>query len=222
MNAIVVTTPFGSVGIDCLQPLSLPMIVELSQLMLPGTRTGLTYVMRYLENLTAAEAENILSNNLGLMFVGESRPNGYVPTSADGASDGAREVAKAKALATALGTQIGNITLTCDLEGMGGGADDTIAYANAWADAAQNGSCGAMAYVGAGVPLTPAQLYGLHDTLYFHSLSNVQQVTEADYAMLQAYPTQTLDLGGAGKLQADVSFVYRDKRGRAPTLLRAA
>lgn len=40
--------------------------------------------------------------------------------------------------------------------------------------------------------------------------------------MLQCYPTQTLDLGAAGAHAFDVSIIYRDKRGRAPMIFRAA
>jgi hypothetical protein len=209
---------FGAVGIDCLEPLTLGMLIEISQLMLPGTRTGISWIGRYLENLTAEELENAFSCNLSVLLIGESPANGYIPTSQDGTTNGGREVARAQALSIK-GIQVG---IVCDLEGMGGTSDETIAYANAYGNAVMSAGFQCIAYVGAGVPLTPEQLYELDETLYWHSMSSVQEVAVVDYAFLQAYPTQTLNLGSAGTLEADVNFVYRDKRGRAPYLLAAA
>jgi hypothetical protein len=207
----IVMCPFGSVGIDCLTPLTPALLAGLRTYTLPGTKTGITFVIRYLENLTAQEVQDILDAGFGLIVVGESRANGYIPSATDGASDGQREVNKI----VALGLQ--GITAGCDLEGMGGNAQNTIDYANAWATAVV-ASAKCMAYVGAGVPLTSQQLYQLQDTLYWHSLSSVQNVAVCDYAMLQAYPTQTLHFGNGLSLEADINFCYRDKLGRAPMM----
>jgi hypothetical protein len=209
----VVIVPYGAVGIDCLTPLTPAMLLALKTYVLPGTKTGITFVIRYLENLTATEVANILAAGFGLIVIGESRPNGYIPSAADGTADGQREAAKVNALGLPHGLTVG-----CDLEGMGGTAADTIAYANAWAQAVVAVGL-AMAYVGAGIPLTPQQLWLLLDTLYWHSLSSVQQVAVCDYAMIQGYPTQTLDLGSGLTLEADINFCYRDKLGRAPFMV---
>lgn len=216
---IVVPAPFGAVMLDCLVPLVQADLDALASYALPGTRTGVTLFGRYLENLTAAEANLILGHpaRYGLLCIGESRPNGYVPSAAQGAQDGAREVAKYNALGFPKGGGI-----VWDAEGMGGTAADTTASGNAYAQQVQANGGQCIAYVGGGVPLSPGGLYALLETLYWHSLSNVQQVATVDYAFLQAYPTQTLDLGPAGQKQFDVSLIYRDKRGRAPMMLQAA
>jgi hypothetical protein len=216
---VVTPAPFGAVMLDCLEPLDQAVLDACANYVMPGTRTGVTLFGRYLENLTTAELALIINHpaRYGLLLIGESRPNGYIPSAADGAQDGAREVAKRRALGIPSGPGI-----VCDLEGMGGTGPDTTAYANAYAQQVQGASDQAIAYVGAGIPLSAAGLFALLDTLYWHSLSNVQQVATIDYALLQAYPTQTLDLGAAGKRAFDVSFIYRDKRMRAPMMVQAA
>ena len=216
---IATPAPFGSVMLDCLVPLTQTDLDALADYVLPGTRTGVTLFGRYLENLTAAEAGLILNHprKYGLLCIGESRPNGYVPSAAQGAQDGAREVAKYNALSLPKGGGI-----VWDAEGMGGTAADTTASGDAYAQQVQGNGGQCIAYVGDSVPLSPAGLYALLETLYWHSLSNVQQVAVCDYALLQGFPTQTLDLGAAGQKQFDVSFIYRDKRGRAPMMVQAA
>lgn len=206
----------GAVGVDFLRPATLAEIRALAQMTLPGTSTKLTFVERYLENLTLAELTGYFAAGLGVLPIGESRANGYVPTSADGDADGAREVAKMFQLGVPLTGPI-KPTVGCDLEGMAGSAGDTQAYSIAWCRRVQQYFL-AMVYEGAGVPLSPQQLYTLPFTLYYRSLSNVQPVANVDYAMYQGFPTQTLPLP-TGPMQADLDVVFRDKRMRAPTML---
>jgi len=216
----VVAAPFGAIMLDCLQPLTQAVLDALAPpYSLPKTNTGITLFGRYAENLTAPELALILGHpaRFGLILIGESRANGYVPSASQGAQDGAREVAKRKALGLPAGGAI-----VWDAEGMGGTAADTRASGDAYAQQVQAAGDQCIAYVGDGVPLTPGGLYALLETLYWHSLSNVQQVATADYAMLQAYPTQLLDLGAAGVRAFDVSLIYRDKRSRAPMMYRAS
>lgn len=219
MTPEVLAAPFGSIMFDCLEPLSQSMLDAYATFVLPGTYSSVAIFGRYLENLTPAEVARILSHprRYGLLCIGESRPNGYVPSAMQGQQDGAREVARYNALALPRGGGI-----VWDAEGMAGTAQDTTESGNAYASAVQGNGNQCIAYVGAGVPLSPSQLYALRETLYWHSLSNVQQVATCDYALLQAYPTQSLDLGAAGVHQVDVSLVYGDKRGRAPMIVRAA
>jgi hypothetical protein len=216
---IVVPAPFGAVMLDCLAPLTQADLDALADYALPGTRTGVTLFGRYLENLTATEVALIINHprRYGLLCIGESRPSGYVPSATQGAQDGAREVSKYNALGLPRGGGI-----VWDAEGMAGSPADSIVSGNAYAQEVQGNGNQCIAYVGGGVPLLPAQLYALLETLYWHSLSNVQQVATCDYAMVQGYPTQALDLGAAGQKAFDVSFIYRDKRGRAPMMVQAA
>lgn len=211
-----VEVPFGAVMLDMLTPLTPEFLKQMRGLVLPGTRTGVTVIGRYLENLTVAESDNILAEGYLILPIGESRPNGYIPSAGEGTVDGSREVSKARALSYPTPVHI-----VCDLEGMGGTAQNSIDYADAWAENVQAPGYGAIAYVGAGVPLSPSQLYFLQETLYWHSLSSVQEVATCDYAMIQGYPTQTLYLPGGYVLPADVSFIYRDKKGRGPIAVAA-
>jgi hypothetical protein len=207
---IVTEIPPGSVGCDFLSPLSREQIAAFAAYTLPGTRTRFTFVERYLENLTVVELQGYLDEGLIVTFVGESRPNGYIPTATEGAADGAREVARAHALGVPTGPGIG-----CDLEGMAGTTADTQAYAKAWCSVVQPAGLRAYCYEGAGVPLTPQQLYSLPFTGYWRSLSNVQPIANVDYFMYQGYPTMTLQLS-TGPLQVDLDCVFRDKRLRVP------
>jgi hypothetical protein len=209
----VVDIPLGSLGADMLTPLTPQVAFALSSFILPGTRSRLTYVMRYLENLTPSELAGILSTGLGVTLVGESPPNGWIPTAIRGSSDGLREVTKARALSIPNG-----ITITCDLEGMGGTSQDTIDYSRAWCDIVQHAQDIAACYVGSGVPLTPTQLFQLPFTRYIHSLSNVQQVAVVDYCVVQLFPTTNLGLP-TGALPVDLQVVQQDKRGRLPTMV---
>lgn len=215
----VVAGPFGGIMFDCLEQLSQATLDAYGSFVLPGTYSGVAIFGRYLENLTADEVALILNHprRYGLLCIGESRANGYVPSTMQGMQDGVREVNKYNALALPRGGGI-----VWDAEVMGGSAQNTIDSGNAYAGAVQGNGNQCIAYVGAGVPLSPTQLYALRETLYWHSLSSVQQVATCDYAALQAYPTQSLDLGAAGVHQVDVSMIFRDKRGRAPMIVRAA
>jgi hypothetical protein len=215
----VVIAPFGGIMLDCLTPLTLPVLDALADYVLPNTYTGVAIFGRYLENLTAAECSLIFNHprRYGLLCIGESRPPGYLPSTSQGQQDGAREVAKYNALGLPRGGGI-----VWDAEGLGGASADATASGNAYAAELQGNGNQAIAYVGDSVPLSPAGLYALLDTLYWHSLSNVQQVATCDYAMIQGYPTQNLDLPVVGYRSFDVSAIWRDKRGRGPMMLRAS
>ena len=204
----IVEIPVGAVGLDMLAPLSADKAAEMASTALQGTRTYPMFFERYVENLTRGELDGILATNSGVILVGESRGEGWIPSADFGAMDGERVVSKRKALDAPPG-----VTIVCDLEGMGGGPVEAIAYVNAWCRVvqAEDADCG---YVGAGVPLTPSQLYALPFRLYYRSLSNVQPVAACDYSILQAYPT----IEHCG-VEVDVDFVQRDKKGRLPRMI---
>lgn len=212
----VIPIPFGAVGIDCLSPISPAQAREIAAYVLPGTRTGVLFVERYLENLTAAELAGLFAADLGVAVVGEGRTSGW--DAASGAADAERELGRAAALALPAGASP-LLTIGCDTEGMAGCAPaDAIAYGDAWGWAVANGGFAPEDYVGEGVPLTPQQLYGLPFTGYWRSLSNVQQVAGADFNKFQAFPTQKLALA-SGPFAADVNFVTMDKKMRLPSMV---
>lgn len=177
MTIEIVAAPFGSCMFDCLVPIEQSTLDALALTsygyVLPGTRTGPAIFGRYLETLTVEEVARILNHPMhyGLLLIGESRPNGYIPSTEQGTEDGQREVSKRKALGLAAGGGI-----VWDGEGMGGTAEDVTYSANAYAEQLQHAGDQAIAYVGAGIPLSSVGLYALRQTLYWHSLSNVQPV----------------------------------------------
>jgi hypothetical protein len=215
----VTEIPFGSVGIDCLSPISPAVAKEIAAYVLPGTKTGITFVERYLENLTAAELEGLFAADLGVALVGEGRVSGW--DAASGAADAERELARARALELPAGSSP-LLSIGCDLEAMENcTVADATAYGSAWGQLIVRAAFAPEGYVGDGVPLSPVQLYELPFVHYWRSLSNVQQVAVADFGKFQLFPTQTLRLA-SGPFAADVNFVCRDKKLRLPSMVLGA
>jgi Domain of unknown function (DUF1906) len=212
----VVDIPPGAMGADMLTPLSPSVAFALYSFVLPGTRTQLTFIVRYLENLTASELAGDLASGLGVALVSESRANGWLPNAGEGSADALRAVTKARALGVDPG-----MVLFCDLEGMSGTAQDTTDYCIAWCDVVSRAGYIPGAYIGDSVPLTAQQLYLLPFQRYWHSLSMVQNVATAGYTMFQGFPTMNLGLS-TGALAVDLDVVFRDYKGRVPTMLVAS
>lgn len=215
----VVEIPFGSVGIDCLTPIAPAVAKEIAAYVLPGTRTGITYVERYLENTTPEELAGLFAAQLGVAFVGEGRASGWDATA--GVADAERELSRAAALGLpARSSPL--LSIGCDMEGMSNCSPvNAGGYAIAWGRLIARAGFAPEGYVGDSVPLSPMGLYELPFVDYWRSLSNVQQVAICDYNKFQAYPTQTLPLA-SGPFEADVNFVVRDKKLRLPTMVVGA
>ena len=215
----VVEIPFGAVGIDCLTPITPAIAREIAAYVLPGTRTGITYVERYLENTTPSELAGLFEANLGVAFVGEGRVEGW--DAASGVADANRELSRARLLGLPAGSSP-LLSIGCDLEGMSKcPPSDATAYSAGFGHAIARGGFAPEGYVGDGVPLSPVELYHLPFVGYWRSLSNVQQVAIADYNKFQGFPTQTLLLPSV-KFAADCNFVVRDKKLRLPTMVVGA
>lgn len=215
----VVEIPFGAVGIDCLTPITPAVAREIAAYVLPGTRTGITFVERYLENLTPAELDGLFAADLGVAFVGEGRIGGW--DAVTGAADAGRELSRARVLGLpARSSPL--LSIGCDLEGMVNCTpQNATAYGMAWARLIGRAAFAPEGYVGDSVPLSPIQLYELPFVGYWRSLSDVQQVSVADFDKYQMYPTQELQLA-SGPFAADVNIVCRDKKMRLPTMVRGA
>lgn len=212
----VIEIPFGSVGIDCLTPITPAVALEITAYVLPGTRTGVTYVERYLENTTAEELDGLFAAHLGVAFVGEGRTSGW--DAASGLADAERELGRARALdLPAHGSPL--LSIGCDLEGMANCSPaNATAYSVAWSRLVMRAGFAPEAYVGDSVPLSPMGLYELPFVGYWRSLSNVQQISVCDYAKVQAYPTQVLHLA-SGPFEADFNWIVRDKKLRLPAMV---
>jgi hypothetical protein len=152
---IVLPVPDGALGFDTFEPLSLAALDVLARASYGGEIFH--FVVRYVENLTVPEIENILERQLGLMTVGVA-PNDsmHAPSAVYGSRDGLRAVTKLRALGILKG-----VTHSLDVEGeVGATKEDVILYVNAAFDvlATQTESC---MYDGWADPLSAAELY--HD-----------------------------------------------------------
>ena len=201
VNMIKQTAFVRALGVDTIATLSSTNAAAFKN-------SGYSFVVRYLGSLSSAELDNILNSGLALMPVSYSRAGGWVPSAALGTSDGLNMVKDLKALGLPTG-----ITVWCDLEGMGGVANDTIIYAEAW------GACVGAAgyipgvYVGAGIPLNSAQLYALNNIhAYWHSCSVVPDVNSCSYMMIQLNPPNQIVDG----VEVDIDVIQHDHSGRFP------
>src|SRR5271165_2293341 len=93
------SAPDGALGFDANTPVSLAVAQQF-------VGQGYSFCLRYLSrtatqgsnDLSAAEANNILAAGLGLMAVQHPRKDGWIPTQALGTSDGANAAGNAVAI----------------------------------------------------------------------------------------------------------------------------
>ena len=157
-------------------------------------------------DLSAAEAQDILNAGLGLMTVQHVRAEGWVPTQELGASDGAAAANHVSQIGFPAG-----VNVWCDLEGVATAtpAQQVIDFCNAWYDAVAAAGYVPGIYVGANCILTGQQLRSdLKFAHYWKSLSNVPEIPGRGYQMIQSNEhtvngigidqdvTQTDQLGG--------------------------
>lgn len=193
--------PDGSLVVDCYQPLNLAACLQLAAL-------GMRACLRYIDNLTAREAEWITEDaKMGLLFVRSCRAGGWLPTAIMGTSDG-QQIAHAIAV---LGCPKG-VSGIIDHEGPGGSVVDEALYLNA-AYEALAGYCLPAVYVGAGTRLTADQLWhSLKMTRYMKSGSNVPDVAVRGYCVVQEPPLDR-ELPGLPNRKFDVSRANADRLG---------
>ncbi len=211
----LVTLPVGAVGFDILQPLTPTILAALNDFKIPDTQTGFAFYARYLENTTPQELAAILDTGRGVVLVGESRANGWIPSAGAGSADGMREVSRARTLLVPDGTQ-----LWCDLEEPSQYSTPAMLsdYAGAQCDIINRSHFVPSAYIGSGLNASSSELYQLPYKGYWHSLSEVQNVAVVGTMMLQLFPTVTLPLS-TGPLGVDINIVQQDKHGRLPTMI---
>lgn len=163
---------------------------------------GFDGVMQYLGDVTADALQAILGAGLGFM-----------PCTYADRFDGPTTVAELQAIGYPKGG-----TVWLDVEGVALMAPaDIIAKINAWGAAVAFAGYVAGMYVGAGCPLTSAELWALNVTRYWHSLSRVIDrlgvlaEPECGWCMLQLFDSQMR----AG-VWVDINAVQKDYRGRLP------
>ena len=93
----VIPVSDGVLGFDCYEPLSLAALDILTRASYDGE--SFHFVVRYVENLTVPEIQNILDRQLGLMTVGVAPDDSmHAPSAIYGSRDGLRAVTKLRAL----------------------------------------------------------------------------------------------------------------------------
>jgi Rv2525c-like, glycoside hydrolase-like domain len=156
-------------------------------------------------DIDAVECQAIVTGGLGLMLVQHSRYPGWNPAAHKGAEDAAAALERASAAGYLPGAHI-----FVDLEGIKGTAHATIVYANEWADAIVSAGYRAGCYVGYQVPLTPIQLYDLHDVDSYWSDFGQRSVATRGFAIKQHQQTY---IDG---LPFDLDDVAPDHLGETP------
>lgn len=202
------TSSVGALGVDTIATITSAQAHSLES-------SGFSFVVRYLGGLTAVELSEILGEGLAVMPVTYSRGGGWIPSGALGQTDGTTTVSQLYALKFPVG-----VTVWCDLEGMAGTVADTIAYAEAWGALVQAAGYIPGVYVGAGVPLTSAELYALENIhAYWHSCSEVPEVATCGYQMIQLTPPNIIFHKSVtvDPLEVDIDVIQQDRLGRLPS-----
>jgi hypothetical protein len=198
--------PARIVGFDTIVKLTRADVTRLAS-------TGLSFACRYVglgapgaADLDAGEVRDITDAGLGVMPVQYARTARW--NASTGQADG--ESAARRTIAIGLPPEV---TVWCDLEGRIP-LDAVIEYAAGWYEGATNaGVRDPGLYVGAGVPLTSAQLF--HDLpfrRYWRSLSQVPNVDVRGYQLLQLFPD---DLTISG-VRVDLDVVQSDYQQTRP------
>ena len=184
---------------------------------------GFRYCIRYVsrvakqgpDDLSAAEALDILNSGLALMPVQHVRDSGWIPSADLGASDGVH----AAYHAFVIGFPVG-VNVWCDLEGVSQGspAQQVINYCNAWYDAVVVAGYVPGLYVGADAILNGRALrFSLKFAHYWKSLSNVPEIEGRGYQMVQS-AEQTLDGIGIDQDRTQVDLLGDRVLFLAPSL----
>lgn len=200
---VVIPAPFPALGFDTVTPLDAARATSLKA-------AGMTFAIRYLGSVTAAELTAILQAGLLFMPVTFSRAAGWVPTAEMGTEDGTTDVQHL----TDVGIPKG-CTVWIDLEGCAGNAVVVAAWVNARAAVIKAAGFDVGLYVGSGDVLNGQQLYALAQVdRYWRSLSSVPTPDTCGFSMLQLWKTITL----AGT-SVDVNCIQYDYMNRVPLMV---
>ena len=174
-----------------------------------GYRFCIRYVSRGQESntdLTTDEATDILNACLALMPVQHVRASGWMPSESLGTQDGTAAASNAGDVGFPAG-----VNVWLDLEGVSNSATAQVVidYCNAWFDAVAQADYVPGIYVGSSAILTSEQLFSnLSFQHYWRSQSNVPNVEQRGYQLLQLYPSVTVN--GIG---IDIDVTQNDYMG---------
>jgi hypothetical protein len=206
----LVTCPVGTKGFDTAAKLTSQNCTDLRA-------AGFEFAVRYLSlgapnagDLTGGEIASIHNAGLGLMVVQHVLYPGWHPDAHLGAQLGTAAYNHAQMLGLPPG-----MILWCDLETPSPTAtpDDVAQYENAWSTAVRSHGFDPGGYVGAGLPLSAAQLQNLSVRRYWESDSLVLQPSRG-WQMCQLFDQVTHC--GVG---VDVNYTRKDYRGDLPTMI---
>jgi Domain of unknown function (DUF1906) len=192
LSGSIQKAPAGVRGFDANTPISSQAAAEFYA---AGYRFCLRYVGRTemaSHDLSAQEADDILSAGLALMPVQHVKNPGWSPTASLGAEYGAN--------AAAFSQQIGfpaGVNVWCDLESVASGtaASDVAAYCNEWYDAVADAGYAPGVYVGYEPGLTGAQLYGKLRFQHYWAAYNVDGISKPSprgWQMVQSVGSGTI------------------------------
>jgi hypothetical protein len=218
MSLVVETAPLASsriVCLDCLAHVDASTAADLEG-------AGFAAIGRYVNlhegaggfAIDSAELDGI-ARFLGCWAIQEARSGGWSVTA--GAIDGRAAARNAVAAGFPDGC-----TLVCDFEGAIP-HDVAVGYANNWFDAAAAEAAFRLAiYIGSGVPLdSQALFHALKFRAYWRSLSQVPNVAERGYQLLQLFPDDQ-EVLGPGRGRFDLNAAQGDYMGDRWTWARAA
>lgn len=150
-------------------------------------RAGYAGIVRYVPYVGSVGARDITAEELG-WIVGEGLAALLVqhcrlqwdPAKLRGEDDAAAAVSRAIAVNYPKEAHV-----YLDLEGIVGSKEGTIEYTNRWCTKVVKSGYSAGIYVGFGVPLTPRELWLIHDANTYWSDPGTRQVAERGFAMKQ-------------------------------------
>lgn len=203
---VVKPAPFPALGFDCITVMTPQRASALKA-------AGMTFAIRYLGSVTAAELQVILAAGLLFMPVTFSRAPGWIPSAGMGTADGNLDVQHLNQAGVPKGC-----TVWIDLEGCAGSAQAVADWVNSRASVIRAAGYDVGLYVGAGDVLNGQQLYSLAQIdRYWKSLSDVPTPATCGFCMMQLWKTITL----AGT-EIDVDCIQYDYRDRLPMMVAAA
>ena len=211
MTLRLATLAPGDRGVDCFAPISPALAALLAA-------DGFAFAMRYLCNLTPAEARGIFAAGLrlGLVQTGGATDT-WVPSASLGATRGASFALAAHRFGDALGGLPLHTELVTDVESP---APHTTAaqvegFVNAWTDEAEKAGCEAVLYEGCGIVCSSEELYhALRLRRFWKSASLVPPVAHRGYQMIQT----AVEVSLHGQ-HFDLDTAQADQMGDLPSLL---
>ena len=219
LNGHVATVPSGVRGFDANQTITRSIAAAFHQ---HGYRFCVRYVRRGTPksfDLTASEAEGLLSAGLALSVVQHVAREGWVPTAALGLQYGSIAASETQRIGVPSG-----IVLWCDLEGVLPGTDAGAVrdYCNNWHSAVAAAGYVPGLYVGSGAGLGPAQLYALRFTHYWGAYNlNTDERPAVRGLQMQQSVVKTADRVSGYNFEFQVDTVAADRLNGLPAMLTA-